>query len=336
MNTQNIIAYTLIFSFLIMQSCFKEDDKLDAHQPGDVETNIVKMGQYYSTQSYFDLGTNTNVGSNEKDIWDIAFSSVDSLMHIKLNSAKFMRASNTNDTSFFALNDTTNLQWGLDVSSGNLDSLAIDDWFQISNNDTIFTKNTYVIDLGINALGVLQGIRKLKILSYKDGVYNIQYAKLDNSDFHIVSILKDELYNYAQIELSGNQASMQLEPVKNSWDLFFTQYTDILTTSAGEKYPYLVTGVLLNPNDMEAAITTTLDFDNISIDDIINLEFKKQLDIIGYKWKYYDFDDAIYTVITDQIYIIKDTEGYFYKLRFVGFYNNMGEKGYPQFEFQKL
>jgi hypothetical protein len=35
-------------------------------------------------------------------------------------------------------------------------------------------------------------------------------------------------------------------------------------------------------------------------------------------------------------YVVLDREGYFYKLRFISFYNNSGEKGYPTFEFQRL
>jgi len=35
-------------------------------------------------------------------------------------------------------------------------------------------------------------------------------------------------------------------------------------------------------------------------------------------------------------YVIRDRDGFFYKLRFIDFSNDMGEKGYPKFEFVRL
>jgi hypothetical protein len=203
-------------------------------------------------------------------------------------------------------------------------------------NDTTLFQNTYIIDRGINSLGINQGISKIKVIAYRRGEYTIQFSKLNNSDFHQIKINTNNTKNYVQLSLQGAGTPMDLEPNKESWDLFFTQYTDILTTSDGEKYPYLVTGVLSNCNGVEVAMSTNLDFNTVTRSEASTLQFNNELDAIGYLWKYYDFDDAVYTVHTNQTYIIKDTDGFFYKLRFIGFYNNLGQKGYPQFEFQKL
>ena len=53
-------------------------------------------------------------------------------------------------------------------------------------------------------------------------------------------------------------------------------------------------------------------------------------------WKEYDFDNEHYTVLPDKIYVLKTSIGYYYKLRFIDFYNSTGEKGYPTFEFLRL
>ena len=43
-----------------------------------------------------------------------------------------------------------------------------------------------------------------------------------------------------------------------------------------------------------------------------------------------------YTVNSNITYIVKDTDGNYYKLRFLDFYNNKGDKGYPKFEFSRI
>ena len=332
----NPLIFTTILLLTLLNSCFKEDITIAKHLPENVQTKTVETGQYYMTQSYFDLKTNQIISSYNKDIWDLEFSCRDSSLLIKLNSAKFMRASATNDTSFFSVKDTLNVNWTFDVASGNTDSIALANWYNLSANDTTFTDFTFVIDRGVNYLGVAQGIRKIKILSFSKGVYRIQYSHLDNSDFNIVEVQKNNLYNFTQLTLDKNQKSTQLEPEKENWDLNFTQFTDLLYTSQGDAYPYLVTGVLINPNRVEVALNTTINFDKISLEDVKAMNFRKNLNAIGYDWKSYDFNNGIYTVLTKNTYVIKDTEGFYYKLRFIGFYNNQGEKGFPQFEFQKL
>ena len=247
-----------------------------------------------------------------------------------------MRAANTNDTSFYTSIDTTGQVWLYDAASGNTDSIAIKDWYSIDGSDTNYTQKVYIIDRGIDALGNVQGVRKLRISGFNNNKYSLEYANLDNSNYYKMEVEKLSDRNYVELNLKSGEPQLSLEPIKDDWDIVFTQYTDILTTSANEDYPYLVTGVLLNPNNVSVAIDTTLAFDQIVIADVIDFNFSNRQNIIGYQWKLYDFDAGYYTVLTDNNYIIKDVAGYYYKLRFVGFYNNIGEKGYPQFEFQRL
>jgi len=129
---------------------------------------------------------------------------------------------------------------------------------------------------------------------------------------------------------------LKLEPAKDSLALLFSQYTDILYTSTGEKYPYLVTGVLLNPNKVCAIMQKDINFESIELSDVENLTLESRYNLIGYNWKTYDFNNGIYTVNPNLIYLITDTDGYYYKLRFIGFYNDLGEKGFPKFEYQRL
>ena len=75
---------------------------------------------------------------------------------------------------------------------------------------------------------------------------------------------------------------------------------------------------------------------DISAENVAALEYTTRADVIGYDWKYYDFDAGVYTIVPDMNYVIRDREGFFYKFRFVDFYSDLGVKGYPTFEFVRL
>jgi len=78
------------------------------------------------------------------------------------------------------------------------------------------------------------------------------------------------------------------------------------------------------------------DFSAITLDDLSNYSLSLNINTIGYDWKFYDFETSKYTVFVNQNYIIKSTEGKFYKLHFINFYDESGVKGTPVFEFQEL
>lgn len=334
MNRSFLIYLSLTFLFLT--SCFKEDEMVQPHIPGDVDTKTIALGQYYSFQVYFDLETGTNVSTNLKDNWDLGFNSSEDGWNIILNTSRFMMAANTGITDFNAVKDTSNLEWKFDKSTGDLDSTAIGQWINFSIMDTSYTGHVYILDLGINEMGVQLGYKKIVFEELKNNQYRFRYANLDGTEESSFSITKDFLVNYVCFSFKNGGEQLEIQPDKNGWDLLFTQYTDLLFTNAGEPYPYIVTGVLVNSNGVEAAFDTTMHFNEITKDHLVNFKFSSDQNKIGYEWKYYDFDNAVYTVFSDFNYIIKDVHGYYYKMRFIGFYNNLGEKGYPTIEYQKL
>ena len=98
---------------------------------------------------------------------------------------------------------------------------------------------------------------------------------------------------------------------------------------------YLVRGVLLNPyKDFEVGLDTSNYFYEIIPDMIDDYEYRQEQDVIGYEWKV--FDNVSYEIVDYNSYILKNIEGLNYKLRFTGFYNDEGVKGYPAFELKEL
>lgn len=332
----------IIFSILVialLTSCFKEDDTMPIRvNPVEVET--IPMGQYYSYQIYFDFAEDSMVSSNLKSEFDLCFSSEDSSYIIRLNTSTFMKAALTNQTELSAVTDTAGLVWKFDNSNGDADSTALFNWMSISGSDTLFPGKVYVINRGINELGVNLGLRKIIFEKLKNNTYYFKYSNMDNTGLVEASVQKDKKYNDIQYSLKTNDI-LQLQPATNNWDLLFTQYTTLLYTDEGEAYPYLLTGTLINMNGTSVAFDSTMVFSSISLNDVLSLEFSTRQDVIGYDWKELIGDinggDYYYKTRENYNYIILTSEGQYYKLRFVGFYNaDTGEKGYPTFEYQRL
>jgi hypothetical protein len=195
-----------------------------------------------------------------------------------------------------------------------------------------------ILDRGIDYRGISRGYSQLVIDSLIMGTYYFRVANLNGTNPHSYSISKNRAVNHVLFSIS-DPSLIITEPDKLTWDLFFTQYTTLLYTDVGDPYPYLVTGVLINPTIVEVAVDSITPFESVNFDFAQSMTFTKQADRIGYNWKRYDFNAGTYTVNSDLVYVIRDTKGFLYKFRFIGFYkyhNNRLEKGFPSFEYQKL
>src|SRR5690606_8382971 len=131
----------------------------------------------------------------------------------------------------------------------------------------------------------------------------------------------------------GTITTPTVEPVKEGWDLAFTQFTHIF--HAPDYLNYGVVGCLTNThNTLSLKVTDGTAFEDIDYEYASDLVLSNDRDIIGYDWKTFLYDQNKYLVHSEKVYIIKDHEGDLYKLRFIDFYNMIGQKGVPTFEFQ--
>lgn len=326
------LSFILLFS-LFLQSCFKEEEKIPPHEQGDLEEGQAALGPYYEDQVYFDLHSNLEAASSSILDWDLSFESFSGGWTIRLNSSKFMLAGNSRNTLFQAELDAENLDMKFDKSDGNPDSTAMADWYEVSDDSTWSNRYVFLVDRGSDPLGNPLGLKKVQfdMLGEK---FVMRYANTDNSQDTMVIIDRDPTMDKRYY--SFENGIVNIAPQPDQWSLQFTRYTTMLVTDDGEDYPYLVVGVLLNPNGVAAARDTIHDFLDLGVNDIADLEFTTQADVIGYDWKYYNFDAGVYTIEPDKNYVIRDRDGYFYKFRFVDFYSYEGVKGYPTFEFVRL
>lgn len=319
--------YFLIFGActILFFSCKKEELPVPAHDPGNVTTATVNMESNYKWQLFYDLKTNTVVGQNLKTSWDIGFEATTSGYRIILNTSKAMFARNTGNTNFATITDTTgfavNKKW--DEASGSLDSTAISDWRT--------TNNVYVIDRGYNETGVHQGFRKIQFQTVDAAKYIVRFAQLNGTGDVTLQINKDSIYNFQFLSFNTSNVLI-IEPPKATWDLEFTSYTHIFYDTPPT--PYLVTGCLLNRYNTSAKMDSLVTFSSINLASAQTYILSPSINTIGYTWKTYT--GGTYITHPQMNYIIKDSEGFYYKLHFIDFYNGLGVKGNPKWEFQQL
>ena len=323
----NHLAALIIIGSLA--SCKKRELPVPAHDPGNVTTATVNMESDYRWQIYYSLQSNTVVSRNRKTAWDVAFEASPAGWHVVLNSAKFMMAIPLRGKSVLAgvtAADTAGYSAGKrwDAPSGNLDSTAIGDWRAVDG--------TYIIDRGYDETGRVLGFEKLQIRAVSGQAYNVVYAPLGSSATREITIAKDDRYNLMFLSFDSSATTI-IEPPKASWDMVFTQYTH--TFYQPEYQPYLVTGCLLNRAGVSAVVVDSArSFSGMEYSDIGDATFSQAINIIGYDWK--AFTGSTYLTNAAKSYIVRDAQGYYYKLHFTDFLNSAGVKGNPKWEYQRL
>ena len=322
-----------LFFLLILGSCFPEDERVEPHDPGDLEVGQVAMGSFYGQQVWYDLSANKVASEGAITDWDLSFDITPGSYCIRLNSARFMYAGNTFDTTFSQDILLVDPEMRFDKSDGNPDSTALGAWYTIEEEVVQSRRFVYLLDLGVDARNKEQGLKKVQF-DLSDGDYLIRYS--DPGQATDTTVLIPRNGASARLYFSFEDGVVDPAPLPATWSLLFTRYTTMLFTDLDEEYPYLVTGALLNPEGVTAALDTIHEFEEITIADTTELELTPQADIIGWEWKYYDFDAGLYTILPEFTYVIRDRDGFYYKLRFIDFYNDLGEKGHPKFEFIRL
>jgi hypothetical protein len=313
-----------LFLILVFFSCRKEELPISKKERGEAITTSIDMGDKYVNQVWFNLSTAKVISTNNKLVWDMAFSNNANDLKIKLNTSKLMQAAFV-ENGDINQNYTPNVSaFKIDHPTGNADSLAFSDW----QNKT----GIYVIDLGFNELGTALGKYNFEIVEFVNNKYRIRYRNYQASNIQEKEIATNSEYNYQYFSFTSNNVLI-IEPKKSEYDILFTQYTNIFYNPY---QPYLVSGILLNPNLVKAYQENNITFENFKFENIEYFKFSHQSDIIGYDWKFYNFDNSSYDIVKNKLYIIQNNNGDIYKLHFLDFYNESGKVGVPLFQIEQI
>jgi hypothetical protein len=326
------MKYSIILLFLfLITGCFPEDETV---VPLDIDIIEIPYSMY-DTQAWFNLHNMSVTSHNSFLDWDLGFETNGYDHHIILNTSRFMHAGNTGSSDFYGI--TTNIcdTMVYDDSNGDLNKTAIGIWADFSDPvNPVYPKKVYILDLGSDNNGVVFGSKKITFDSFENNKYSIHFSNLDGSDEHFFEVETDPARSFTLFSFKNGGIAVPVQPADIDWDICFTQYSTILFDDNNVATPYLVRGVYINMTGTTAARDTINSFSDITSADIPGYTFSSEQDAIGYEWK--DYNDDSYKINPNIFYIIKDQLGEYYKLKFTGFYNKSGERGYPSFQCIKL
>ena len=314
----------LLFSIPLLSSCLKEELPVPIHEQGDLVVGQVELGTTYGLQIYFDLASNSIVSTNHKTDWDLSFECVNGGWHVLLNSSLVAAAADMGEVPFTSITNTDDAVWTWDKQTGVLDSTAIGD-YRNSNH-------VYLIDRGYNEDGTPLGFKKIMLEFNADETFGMRSSNLDGTEDEIITINKNPDINFQSYSFN-TKSVIDIEPNKNDWDVLFTQYTHVFQNPT---LPYLVTGVLLNRHNTLGVLEESISFEEIAYENVGTFDFSSAINTIGYDWKSYNFDLSQFSIVENMHYVIKTNSEAYFKLRFIDYYNDLGEKGAPKFELQDL
>ncbi len=290
----------------------------------------VNMGPTYDNAIFFNLKAGT---SETRDIysWHLGFATGAAETYIIMNGGNEVQVHATGDTAFaghYTVSSST--EWLWDNPNGKPDSTAFAGWCDSTYNIT--RNKVYIIDLGTKAT---ERYWKIKILAVSATSFTVKYAQLDGNDEQVLEILKNANANFTYLNLESHKI-VAFEPDQMAWDLLFTRYRHVYYDMSPVT-PYYVNGALINTRSVEVLEATGFTFESLDAEKANQLMLTRKADEIGYDWKFFDLNGTgKYVVDSKKVFVLKDREGYLYKLRFIDFYDEAGTKGVPKFAYQRL
>lgn len=360
---KKILFCFLIGTSLISQSCINDNEDPVSIAPTDGEVvNPDVGGATQPNQVWIDLGTNTQILTKRTD-WDLAFYS-GSAFKVMLNSSIMMAAGkipNATDIDLVTEANVATLKDEVQVANFNPANVVyIDDVNgnfpsgytaieEIKVNDA--ENAVYLVNMGkeiytgtvatgsVATGGDSRGWMKVQVVRSGDG-YKVKYASLNDTTHKELTITKNTAYNYNFVSLKNNK-EVPVQPERKKWDISFTVFTNTITGAGSYIYADFVTiNNLGGAGAYEVKVTAPASgveaYKNFKATDIdqSKLIYNDQR-VIGSNWRNPVGVNGL-EVYGDRFYIIKDAEGYYFKLRFTRLTSIAGERGRPQFEYQPL
>lgn len=322
----------------MLAGCEKEEQPLKL-PPSEVQggsvIDRVDLGSDYSTQVFYDFVMERKAASSAFSSWDLAFDARTTGVRVWMNGGTDVAVFNTGLRNFANVTGLPSgfhhSQWSYDQPSGHPDSSGVGEW---RNTQTGESKNeVYILRISN------QPRYKFQILSSTAQKWTVAWGPVAAQQPLVLELQKDTTQNFLYYNFR-DAATVQPDPPKAGWDVVFTRYRDFVPDNTGTLYPYIVTGVLLNPANTEAAADSTSYWENITAQYASTLQFSSARNVIGYDWKKVGTTSGTpngnYTVNPEKAYVIRTRTGRLFKLRFLDFYSPTGEKGSPKFEYQRL
>lgn len=291
-------------------------------------------GSAYPNQVFIDLSANTQTAV-ARTSWDLGFySGTDYRVKLNPTTGALAIALDKTDLAQVTAQDTVALVSKLTLGSFSSEALAFVDDPDGDLTKTVIApvsatdaeNKVYIVNRGTSGNGARKW-QKIRVLRSGNG-YTLQYADITASSFKTLTISKDAQYHFNYV--SFDNGPVTVEPAAAKWDLTWTATT--YKTAFGTGYiPYFYQDFVLQNTLQGVAVaqvaTSTITYETFSESNVNGLTFSNALTTIGANWRRTSPSPA--TVYEDRFFVIKDTAGNIYKLKFTALTQN-GERGKPQ------
>lgn len=307
-------------------------------------------------QVFIDLGNKTEIVA-KRDSWGIGFYS-GKTFNVVLNETNYAAAGIIDgaiDIDKVTKEDVKDLQKKVTIRSGKV-SYIDDPAGDFSKNaiqpievDEKLNK-VYLLNLGYSVPTVppksigsanvsskeTMGWRKIRILR-KDNGYVLQYAKLEETTHKEVFISKaTDGHAFTYFDFISEKI-VTVAPKQKNWDISFTVFSNS-TLFKGAPYAYgfsdfVYSNKLGGVQGYLVKETKEVKYDTFTKGNINVSQLKDDRRIPGGgEWR-----SAFKRTIKEGVFfVIKDTDGNLYKLKFLQLVNEKGERGYTKFKYELL
>lgn len=356
---------------LLLTSCNSDDTKTTTTPDPSTNTTTEQAviaaevgGPNQPNQVYIDLSSNTQTAVN-REKWDLGFYCGDGYRVILNNSVKMaVKKLNTTDidlpqeidpmvgvsTEILATQGYVDSPFGILDNNEPGQGTAIAEISDNASENSVYLVNmghhvgTDTPDLGdTNPSGAHRGWKKIRITKNSTGEYVVQYANLQDTTHNTVTVSKNADYNFVFLNLTSGQ-TVSVQPEKNKWDLCYTALTNYTGNSMQTAVLYFFTDLVLNNihgNVRVYEVTATsqtrdqvyADYNLATVeqDKFTQANLAHQM-VIGSKWR----STLNRTVNDAKFYVVKDSDGNIFKVKFLALMNDAGERGNPVFEYELL
>ncbi|UQB69639.1 HmuY family protein [Epilithonimonas zeae] len=365
------LLFLLISISFIFQSCLRDNEDPVAVSPimGKIDSADVG-GASEPNQVWYDLSSGDKT-LNKRTDWDLAFYSGDEFKVI-INSSIMMAAGkipNVTDINQVKESDVATLKTKVQVANfdpnnvtyiddvkGNFPTsyTAIEEIKVVDSDNAVYLvnmgKNIYTGSIPIGSVttgGTDRGWMKLQIVRNGSSAYKIRYANIGEATYKEYIINKNTDYNFNYFSMTDNK-EVVIQPQKQKWDLCFTVFTNVIEGAGTYIYADFVTDNIVGGSaSYQVTIPTGTNasdfYNNFKAADIDMSKFDHtDQRAIGANWRNPVGTNGL-EVYGDRFYVVKDPEGFYFKLRFTRMtkakkdqYGEAGERGFPQFEYKPL
>ena len=359
---KSILYLVLIAISFAHSACLSEEDAAISISPlTGVLASPNVGGPSQPNQVWIDLSTQAHQ-VNQRTEWDLGFYAGDEFRVI-LNYSIMMAAGSINSTDIDAVNssDFESLKNEMSSIAGlsptfidNVKGDYLNDGTVIQEISAVDAENkVYLLKLGYNlyqgeipmyttnVTGTSRGYKKIRILRNDANSYKIQYADLNDTSHQEFIVQKDSDFHFSFFSFETENV-VSIQPLKQEWDICFTVFNNVIPVLGTYIFSdFVLSNTLSNVASYEVIgdpLSIENQYNQFSISSVNpSLFIENDQTSIGANWRVtVDGTVSMPVINSDRFYVIRDSEGVFYKLRFISMLNESNQRGYPLFEYEAL